>query len=505
MTKATISSEFLLQAGLVRHESDVGALGSDLCSSGLVGRCLCHYLSSRLDLFSAPEAHELADFHLEPEQIDEQVVGNIIHSETGCSPAELFNQLESEPSGVSLRFQWHRATLFSGEQVTIRLVRPDLLTDLPRIDELDRILRRHPGALDPACSRTVVAAFREHLEHSLDLVREADDLSKLGRETDRLALLTAPVIVGDLSTRRCLTTAHLDGETATDLSTKAGPKARQVNERLARRLCRIWLAAALSGAPFPIEPGRHTVQFLAAGRIAFCGGPFHSTRWGARQHLLAFLSSALVGDHHQTSNALVELLQERSESARRRLRHQLRHCDPFRDGHWSSDSDRLCRTVFACWHRAASTGFRARHDLLAFLTGLAHLANTVEELSPRSNAVHQAFQEYRLRECLADFSSFSEGDQWVDVLRSQVQFFSELPRKTNRLLDIEDEGPARRHKTRGRRRESSLIVAGGLVAAMGSAALLVHHFSEFHSAVEPLGSVIVLLAGGLALWSVSGR
>jgi hypothetical protein len=105
---------------------------------------------------------------------------------------------------------------------------------------------------------------------------------------------------------------------------------------------------------------------------------------------------------------------------------------------------------------------------------------------------------------LSEFDDISERQQWLEIARDQARFLSELPRKLDRVLSIAAETEATATpEHRAERQSGSSLVLGGLLAAMGAIALLVHHFGEQHQWVEPVGALVLLLTGGLALASAT--
>jgi len=487
------------------HRSSSELARSRLHSLGPVGSCFALYLASRLDLLTAPEAHELAHTSAQPEDIPPADLEALFREDLGMSIGEAFSAFDRSPCDSSFAFQWHRARLHTGEAAIFKVIRPRLPGQLD--DGIDQIvaMRRF---LTELCGRDVdgaISDFRQYLETSLDLQREAADLARLAEESETIALLTVPQVASDLSGPRCLTVLALDGWTAAEHVATPIDKARQTHERFARRLARVWLATTFAGSLFPENPSGRNILFLDDGRIAFCGGPFHAPAWGSQNHLHQYLTAVSVGENKQACSALLELTEKRSETDNRRLRHQLRHIAPFRDGKWDPDTDHLSRSVFAHWHRMSAIGFQPHPTLMAFLRGLATLTPETRLLAPTGSTLREAFQEYRLRRFLTEFSDLADREQWAEYLRRQARFLSELPRKLDRVLSLSGERetkappPAKTKERRG-----GWMMVGGLLAAMAATALLVHRFAEAYEWTEPIGALLVLGFGVLGLRSAGG-
>jgi len=461
------------------HRSSSEVVRSRLHSLGPVGSCFALYLASRLDLLTAPEAQELARTGAEPEGIPPEDLESLVREDLGMSIGEAFSAFDRSPCDSSFAFQWHRARLHTGEAAIFKVIRPGLLGQIDTgIDQIVAMRR----FLAELCGRDidgVISDFRQHLESTLDLQRESADLIRLREESETIALLTVPQVVDDISGRHCLTVLALDGWTAAERTAATDGEAEQNHERFARRLARVWLSTAFSSSLFPEHSSGRNILFLDNGRIAFCGGPFHEPAWGSQNHLRQYLTAVSVGEHKQACSALLELTDKRSEMDNRQLRHQLRHIAPFRDGKWDPETDHLSRSVFAHWHRMSAIGFHPHPTLLAFLRGLADLTAETRLLAPTGSTLREAFQEYRLRRFLTEFSDLADREPWVEYLRRQAGFLSGLPRKLERVLSLTgDRERWASPPSEPGERSGPWMMVGGLLAAMGAIALLVHRFGE---------------------------
>jgi hypothetical protein len=478
---------------------------SRLQSLGPVGSCFAIYLASRLDVLTSPEAQDLALRDANPEDIPFEDLQALVRGDLGLSIGDAFSDFERSPCDASFTFQWHRARLHTGETAIFKVARPGLSRQID--SGIEQIVAMRPS-LTELCGRDidgVISDFHRHLLLRLDLQREATELDRLREESETIPLLAVPQLAESLSGRYCLTVLSLDGWSVTELTATSNEAARRTNERFARRLARVWLATAFSASLFPEQPSDRNILVLKDGRIAFCGGPFHAPAWGSQEHLLQYLTAVSVGDHSRACSALLELSGNLPERTNRRLRHQLRHIAPFRDGKWDPATDHLSRSVFAHWHRMSAIGFEPRPTLLAFFRGLADLTAETQLLAPAASTLRESFQEYRLRGFLTEFADLGDPEQWADYLRRQAGFLSDLPVKLERVLRLSSdrETKASPNPETGQRAGPWMVV-GGLLATMGAMALLAHHFGETHGWAEPVGALLVLALGALAL-ETAGR
>jgi hypothetical protein len=354
---------------------------------------------------------------------------------------------------------------------------------------------------NPPIAMQVLEQFESWLLLSLDLRREAEDLVELRERCDEMSRVRIPEIHLGHSGERFLTVSDLGGSPVAERGSVTGcadsPAGADGNggAALARRVCRAWLRLVFSAAMVPTDPRGGNVLVLEDGSIAFCGGPFERLSGHARDHLRSYLAASAIEDHGPLADALLKLVEPRSREVERRLRHELRHTIPFRDGGWDRDSDSLSRTLLAHWHQATALGLRPRRDLSAFLRGLTVLTREVHLLAPAENPFREAFQELRLYELFAESVSLPTG--------AEVAPLADLPRKLDRGLTLASGyGSRSGHEQTKDGPAGSWSVVLALVMALAAAVLLVHHVGTSAAApgwIEEVGALVVAILGGSLL------
>jgi ubiquinone biosynthesis protein len=461
------------------------------------------YLSSRVDLLSQTEALTLAATSSPTIVTSPDVVARRFTEETGSSLEKAFGDFETEPFDSGPLFQWHRARLTNGEPVIFKTLHrnvgerlePDLEgSSLLKADLQPLLERRSPSDVSRA-----VNDFRSFLESSLDLRGEGDDLIDLRDRCEGMSLVAVPRVHLDVSGASFLTLSDIGGSTIAERGVASATAPENggpgPGPRLARRLCRAWLRLALSAGTVATSLHGRNVLLLADGKVAFCGGPFQPLSSHAQDHLRAYLAATAIQDHRSQADALLDLSHPRSRQDERRLRHQLRHTAPFRDGGWDSDSDSLSRALLAHWHQATTLGFRPRPALSAFLRGLTLLTREARTLAPGESSFREAFQELRLHQLFAESTRLLTGDEAAALV--------DLPRKLDRGLTLApgDGSQPYREETAGSSPGTwGLVLA--LLMALVAVVLLVHHAAPTASGdhwIEKLGAGAVLILGGFLL------
>ena len=180
-------------------------------------------LSTRRDLLPEDIADELARLQDSVPPFPEQQSIAIIEKALGKPVTELFASFESTPMASASVAQVHSATLHSGEQAVVKVVRPDIepiiQQDIALLFTLARLAARfHPNGrrLRPV---EVVSDYELIILDELDMAREAANTSQLRRNFENNKLLYVPEVYWDYSCRNVLTMERISGIPVTDIET----------------------------------------------------------------------------------------------------------------------------------------------------------------------------------------------------------------------------------------------------------------------------------------------
>jgi ubiquinone biosynthesis protein len=123
-----------------RSEQELGvALPDALQQAGGIFVKFGQVLSARTDLVPATIALELSSLQDDVTPLPTDIVLDVITTELGRPPAELFAQFEQRPLAAASIAQVHRARLAGGEQVVVKVQRPGIERLVER--DLDILLR----------------------------------------------------------------------------------------------------------------------------------------------------------------------------------------------------------------------------------------------------------------------------------------------------------------------------------------------------------------------------
>ena len=159
-------------------------------------------LSTRRDLLPADIADELAKLQDRVPPFPGSVAVAMIEKTFGRPIGEIFGSFESAPLAAASIAQVHAATLKTGEEVVVKVLRPGMREvidlDLEVLDALAALADEYWVEARPVRPIEVVHEYRKTVTDELDLMREAGNAAQLKRNFAGSSLLYVPVIHWDL-------------------------------------------------------------------------------------------------------------------------------------------------------------------------------------------------------------------------------------------------------------------------------------------------------------------
>lgn len=158
-------------------------------------------LSTRRDLLPDDIAIELAKLQDQVAPFDTKTAAKLIEISLKHPLEEIFSDFNPVPFASASIAQVHAATLHSGEEVIVKVVRPDIKQVIQRDISLLYIIANKIERYWPAGKnlrpKEVVAEFEKTLLDELDLMREAANASQLKRNFNNSEKLYIPEIYWD--------------------------------------------------------------------------------------------------------------------------------------------------------------------------------------------------------------------------------------------------------------------------------------------------------------------
>ena len=180
-------------------------------------------LSTRRDLLPPDIADELEKLQDRVPPFDGATAVALVEGSLGAPISELFAEFEVEPMASASVAQVHAATLKSGEQVVVKVIRPGIEAvirqDLALLYTLARMVERHLPDGPRLRPVEVVADYEITILDELDLQREAANASQLRRNFEDSKLTYVPEVHWDLTRRDVFTMERIQGIPVTDVET----------------------------------------------------------------------------------------------------------------------------------------------------------------------------------------------------------------------------------------------------------------------------------------------
>ena len=172
-------------------------------------------LSTRRDLLPADISDELALLQDRVPPFPAALARTLIERAFGRPIEAVFDTFEAEPVASASIAQVHFATLKSGREVAVKVLRPGMHaiidSDIALMHTLARWVERLFADGKRLKARQVVAEFDNYLHDELDLVREAANAAQLRRNMQGLNLIMIPEMVWDLCTSSVIVMERMHG------------------------------------------------------------------------------------------------------------------------------------------------------------------------------------------------------------------------------------------------------------------------------------------------------
>jgi ubiquinone biosynthesis protein len=172
-------------------------------------------LSTRKDLLPDDISDELVKLQDRVPPFANEIARSIIETELGMSISEAFAEFDPSPLASASVAQVHTATLHTGENVIVKVLRPDIetriISDIGLLYELARFAERFWSDARRLRAVDVVAEFERTTLDELDLVREAANAAKLRRNFENSELIYIPEVHWSLTRKKVMVMERIYG------------------------------------------------------------------------------------------------------------------------------------------------------------------------------------------------------------------------------------------------------------------------------------------------------
>ncbi|WP_308418435.1 ABC1 kinase family protein [Chitiniphilus eburneus] len=228
-------------------------------------------LATRVDVFPAEWIYEFEKLQSNVPSLPFPLFLAELTTVLGVDPCSVFTEIDPEPCGSASIAQVHRARLNNGDEVVLKLRRPEII---PKIEADLRILRHIASLAEfefPDARRyqpvKIVDEFAKSLRRELNLSVEARNLERFAQNFATHPDIVIPAIHWDYTSERLNVQTWIGGLAGNDIALLATEGYdRRV---LAARGANAVLKMVLIDGYFHADPHPGNVKYLPGNRIAF--------------------------------------------------------------------------------------------------------------------------------------------------------------------------------------------------------------------------------------------
>jgi predicted unusual protein kinase regulating ubiquinone biosynthesis (AarF/ABC1/UbiB family) len=230
--------------------------GAQLQGMGAAGAKITQLLSM-VQLERMPEGEALAlplgSLRVDREPLAWRRVRGVIEQDLDAHVRDVFAAFDEQPFAIASLGQVHRARTREGEQVAVKVQRPDIgdtiAGDLRNVGLVSPILQRLAPGSD---ARALLSEVRERIADELDYEIEAQHQRLLARLFRDHPHIRVPVVHTNLSTRRVLVTEHVDGLGFAEIARLDQAERDKIGETMCRFFFGlVWRERIVAGDPHP--------------------------------------------------------------------------------------------------------------------------------------------------------------------------------------------------------------------------------------------------------------
>lgn len=228
-------------------------------------------VSTRRDIVPETISKELELLQDQVSSFPYEKVRQSIEEELGEAPENLFQQFNEAPLATASIGQVHMAVLKTGENVAVKIQRPDILpiveTDLEILDDLARIMEENFSWAKTYQLRKMINDFARSLGAELDYLIEGRNSERIAKQFIEQPEIFIPRVYWNFTTRKVLTMDFVQGIKINNLHKL--DEERYDRKLLARRITDSMLQQILINGFFHGDPHPGNIFVLPGNKVAY--------------------------------------------------------------------------------------------------------------------------------------------------------------------------------------------------------------------------------------------
>ena len=228
-------------------------------------------MGTRADLLPLPFVIALGELQDNVPPFPNEIAFARIEKELGRKISDVYREFELEPVAAASLGQVYRARLHTGEEVAVKVQRPNLEAtvkgDLEILKKVANFAERFPQLNENADWAGMLREFNETIHEEMDYAAEGRNAERFRENFQNWTNIHVPHIYWNATTSKVLTMEFINGTKVTDLERleQQSISPAKVN----RLLIRTYLKQLLEDGFFHADPHPGTLLVMADGRLAF--------------------------------------------------------------------------------------------------------------------------------------------------------------------------------------------------------------------------------------------